>query len=73
MSTASPEPSDTISPAGERGESKEFDLGILFVHGIGDQRRGGTLVAFVDPLYRCLHRWLTEDDRLEREYEQARI
>jgi hypothetical protein len=35
------------------------DLGILFVHGIGQQRQGETLVKFADPLSRWLARWLT--------------
>jgi hypothetical protein len=33
-----------------------YDLGILFVHGIGDQAKGSTLVEFGTPLYE----WLAE-------------
>jgi hypothetical protein len=32
-------------------------LGVLFVHGIGDQPRGETLTAFGDALYRWYRRW----------------
>jgi hypothetical protein len=33
-------------------------VGVLFVHGIGRQVRGETLVAFGEPLYKWLVRWL---------------
>jgi|GEM_PF-4002619 len=33
-------------------------LGILFVHGIGDQQRGRTLTQFGEPLFNCLEKWL---------------
>ena len=33
------------------------DLGVLFVHGIGEQQQGSTLVAFGEPIYRWLDRW----------------
>jgi hypothetical protein len=35
------------------------ELGVLFVHGIGEQRQGETLVHFTDPISRWLARWLT--------------
>jgi hypothetical protein len=38
-----------------------YDLGILLVHGIGQQRRGDTLVNFGEPLHEWLERWLTHD------------
>lgn len=41
-------------------------LGILFVHGIGDQRHGETLVGYVDPLAEVLRRLITEEDAKER-------
>jgi hypothetical protein len=47
-------------------EPRPFSLGVLFVHGIGKQQRGDTLVAFADPLYEWLHRWFTADDEVER-------
>lgn len=36
------------------GTGKQFDLGFLFVHGIGTQQRGQTLVEFATPLVRWL-------------------
>jgi hypothetical protein len=35
------------------------EIGVLFVHGIGQQRRGETLVEFGEPLHRWVSRWLT--------------
>ncbi len=45
----------------EKG-SKEFryDLGILFVHGIGQQVQGDTLVRFGEPIQQWLQRWLSQ-------------
>jgi hypothetical protein len=40
-------------------EDPKPELGVLFVHGIGQQRQGETLVKFADPLSRWLARWLT--------------
>lgn len=34
------------------------ELGVLFVHGIGGQRQGDTLIRFGEPLYRWLEGWL---------------
>ena len=39
----------------------DYRLGILFVHGIGQQRRGETLVNCGESLQEWLRRWLTED------------
>jgi hypothetical protein len=33
-------------------------LGVLFVHGIGEQREGETLVAFGEPLIAWLRQWI---------------
>lgn len=44
-------------------------LGVLFVHGIGNQRRGDTLTRFGEPLFTCLQRWFSHHNggaRLER-------
>jgi hypothetical protein len=38
---------------------KRPELGVLFVHGIGEQRRGETLVQFADPLSSWVVRWLS--------------
>src|SRR5262249_45316408 len=40
----------------------EHNLGILFVHGIGDQPEGNTLLAFGEPLLQWLNRWLHRVD-----------
>jgi hypothetical protein len=39
-------------------ERQQHDLGVLFVHGIGEQERGSTLVQFGEPVYRWLDQWL---------------
>jgi hypothetical protein len=33
-------------------------LGVLLVHGIGDQQRGRTLTQFGEPLFNCLEKWM---------------
>ena len=38
---------------------KKADLGVLFVHGIGEQLQGETLVQFADPLSTWVVRWLS--------------
>jgi hypothetical protein len=38
-----------------------YDLGVLFVHGIGQQGRGRTLTAWADPLIRWLEVWLRRE------------
>lgn len=43
-------------PNESRVDGSLYDLGILFVHGIGDQAKGFTLVQFGTPLYE----WLAE-------------
>jgi hypothetical protein len=40
-------------------------LGILFVHGIGEQKPGETLVTFADPISSWLTRWLTRGRQTE--------
>jgi pimeloyl-ACP methyl ester carboxylesterase len=39
-------------------KKKAYALGVLFVHGIGEQPRGDTLLAFGEPLIRTLDRWV---------------
>jgi hypothetical protein len=46
---------------------RRADLGVLFVHGIGDQLQGQTLVRFADPLSRWFSRWLSQDETIEAE------
>jgi len=51
---------DNVTPAvAGPPEEKLPDLGVLFVHGIGQQKKGETLVKFSDPLTGWLARWLT--------------
>lgn len=42
----------------EEAASQTPRLGVLFVHGIGEQPEGETLIAFGDPLLRWFRRWL---------------
>lgn len=46
-------PSDDAAP---------FRLGVLFVHGIGEQPKGDTLSRFGEPIVRWLKRWLHPPD-----------
>ena len=41
------------------------DLGVLFVHGIGEQLQGETLTHFADPLSSWFTRWLTKNEEVE--------
>jgi hypothetical protein len=43
------------------GEDERYDLGVLFVHGIGQQARGQTLTAWADPVIRWLQVWLRQE------------
>jgi hypothetical protein len=47
---------DSASPAADE-PAEMHDLGVLFVHGIGEQQQGSTLVGFGEPIYRWLDRW----------------
>jgi pimeloyl-ACP methyl ester carboxylesterase len=50
------------------GEADSVDatpLAVVFVHGIGDQLQGQTLVQFADPLARWFSRWLSKGEYLE--------
>lgn len=47
---------------GDRRDSfkaPEHELGVLLVHGIGESRRGDTLMEWGAALARCLHEWLS--------------
>jgi hypothetical protein len=48
-----------------QGSRARADLGVLFVHGIGEQLQGQTLVRFADPLSRWFTRWFSRDVRIE--------
>jgi len=41
--------------------SQHYDLGVLFVHGIGDQQQNSTLSRFGGSLQRWLRRWYGVD------------
>ncbi len=41
-----------VAPPTMGSSDERQDLGVLFVHGIGQQKRGSTLVSFGEPLYR---------------------
>ena len=43
-------------------KSPRADLGVLFVHGIGQQYRGETLTEFGGPLLRWIRRWIGRED-----------
>ena len=42
--------------------AKLANVGVLFVHGMGEQQRADTLIQFGEPLQRWLERWLRERD-----------
>ena len=44
---------------GPDGNTGLHDLGVLFVHGIGTQRRGETLSRCTGALYRWLEKWFS--------------
>jgi hypothetical protein len=39
--------------------AKEYEVGVLFVHGIGEQEPGETLIGYADPMRDFIHQWLT--------------
>ncbi len=45
----------------DAGGTPKPTLGVLFVHGIGEQPEGDTLLAFGDPLLDWLRRWFDRD------------
>jgi hypothetical protein len=42
-------------------DGDRYDLGVLFVHGVGQQARGQTLTAWADPVIRWLQMWLRRE------------
>lgn len=53
----------TILRGGDATTSKDPSLGILFVHGLGDNKRGDSLLQAGEPLFRWLHSWMNSDQR----------
>ncbi|MEO7954792.1 MAG: hypothetical protein ABIR35_11990 [Polaromonas sp.] len=47
-----------ILPDDPQRKEERYPLGVLFVHGIGNQPRGDTLTRFVDPVVKCLDLWI---------------
>ena len=50
-----------VGPEGEPPTEKPYKLGILFVHGMGQQERGDTITQMGDALTEWLRRWLGND------------
>ena len=49
----------------EQGSAgKRYELGVLFVHGIGDQKEGETLTAFGEPLIAWIRDWIAGHGQL---------
>lgn len=42
---------------GNRSDPAPFDIGVLFIHGIGQHKKGATLLQFGTPLIRWLKSW----------------
>jgi hypothetical protein len=55
-----PPPSTTIVKPGP-DEDTGARIGVLFVHGMGEQQRGGTLQQFAEPVIQWLRRWESHD------------
>lgn len=54
-----PQPLSTVGGSGAREQNlPKFELGVLFIHGIGQQVRGETLVRLAEALVRWLERWI---------------
>jgi uncharacterized membrane protein YgdD (TMEM256/DUF423 family) len=49
-----------VPSAPEQGEQPKPDLGVLFVHGIGEQKQGETLTSFADALSGWFSSWITD-------------
>src|SRR5215208_5125076 len=64
---ASPDASvPSPSANGQDQPAAEHQLGILFVHGIGEQPEGETLLGFGEPVLGWLHRWLGREKVADR-------
>ncbi len=50
----------------ESGKQPLHELGVLFIHGIGEQARGDTLLGVAEPFYEWVRRW-TEGARQDAE------
>jgi hypothetical protein len=53
--------SPTLTGVAEACEAdSKPEVGILIIHGIGEQKRGQTIVDYADPLFRFMQRWIGE-------------
>ena len=52
------------APAHEQ-DKDQYDIGILFVHGMGQQTRGDTLVRCGEPLIKWVNEWTWTEDAVE--------
>ena len=53
---------EASSQAGNPNVNQKADLGILFVHGIGEQKKSETLIAFGEPIIHWLNSWIRGAD-----------
>src|SRR5688572_1068819 len=62
MASAASIGTETTAGPAEAGEPDAAPvLGVLFVHGFGGQKRGGTLLRFGEPIVRWLNRWIDDE------------
>ena len=47
------------------GPNTPASFGVLFVHGMGEQQRGDTLLGFGEPIVKFLRRWVLDDPRIQ--------
>jgi hypothetical protein len=64
-SSATPPAAASTAAFTANSGTKEFKLGVLVVHGIGEQEQADTLLAFGEPLCDWIDSWLQEDPRKE--------
>lgn len=63
--SAEPANTQAASEAEVRTSPPKADLAVVFVHGIGQQLQGETLVKFADPISQWLARWVSEGEYTE--------
>ncbi|HSB10940.1 MAG TPA: hypothetical protein VLM38_15745 [Blastocatellia bacterium] len=59
------EPSASERAAADESTSKRFNVGVLFVHGIGEQPHGDTLIRFSQPVVDWVTKWVSQPDTLD--------
>lgn len=53
----------SVTPRGKNRDARRYAVGVLFVHGIGEQPRGDTLVRFAEPIVKWIERWVRQSSR----------